>query len=106
MFVTADSVAMVADAVTTGKPVGMVPIAKSGLGRVGSALMDRLRPGKRLYPRDLRFFWAALDEPAMAGRWTAPKASSPPDYAALVAERVRRLLEQPPPATNARDSGR
>ena len=26
------------------------------------SVMDRLRPGRRLYPRDLRFFWAALKE--------------------------------------------
>ena len=32
IYVTADSVAMVADAVNTGKPVGIVPIAKSALG--------------------------------------------------------------------------
>jgi hypothetical protein len=56
------------------------------------AVMDRLRPGKRLYPRDLRFFWRALDEAGLGGTLQAPKASSPPDYAALVAERVRRLL--------------
>ena len=57
IFVTADSVAMVADAVTTGKPVGLVPIAKSRLGKLVMAIMDRLRPAQRLYPRDLRFFW-------------------------------------------------
>src|SRR5207302_4835207 len=61
IFVTADSVAMVADAVTTGKPVGVIPIAKSRLGEVVMRAMDRLRPGRRLYPRDLRFFWAALE---------------------------------------------
>jgi mitochondrial fission protein ELM1 len=107
IFVTADSVAMVADAVTTGKPVGLVAIAKSGLGRFMMALMDRLRPGKRLFPRDLRFFWAALEEHGFAGTIDAPKASGPPDYAKMVAEKVRQLLAQPdPPATCNRDSGR
>jgi hypothetical protein len=107
IFVTADSVAMTADAVTTGKPVGLVPIAKSGLGKLVMNVMDRLRPGQRLYPRDLRFFWAALRQEGFGGTLDAPKASNPPDYAALVAERVRRLLAQPaPPATNGRDSGR
>lgn len=107
IFVTADSVAMVADAVSTGKPVGIIPIAKSPLGQLATAGMDRLRPGKRLYPRDLRFFWAALAQADFGGTLEAPKASNPPDYAAIVAERVRRLLEQPwPPATAARDSGR
>ena len=107
IFVTADSVAMTADAVTTGKPVGLIPIAKSGLGRNVMGVMDRLRPGKRLRPRDLRFFWAALSDDRFGGTLEEPKASTPPDYAALVAERVRQLLERPvPPATNGRDSGR
>jgi hypothetical protein len=92
IFVTADSVAMTADAVMTGKPVGLVPIAKSSLGRQVMDVMDRLRPGQRLRPRDLRFFWAALREEGFGGTLEKPKASSPPDYAELVAERVRRLL--------------
>jgi mitochondrial fission protein ELM1 len=107
IFVTADSVAMVADAVTTGKPVGLVPIARSGLGRLAMGVMDRIRPGKRLFPRDLRFFWAALEEHGFAGTIDAPTASRPPDYAKLVAERVRQLLAQPgPPATGNRDNDR
>jgi len=93
IFVTADSVAMVADAVTTGKAVGLISIAKSGFGAVAMAVMDRLRPGKRLYPRDLRFFWAALRQEGFGGTLEEPRASSPPDYSAEVAQRVRRLLE-------------
>jgi mitochondrial fission protein ELM1 len=92
IFVTSDSVAMVADAAVTGKPVGLVPIAKSGLGRLVMGVMDRLRPGKRLRPRDLRFFWAALKVEGFGGTLEEPRASNPPDYAELVAERVRRLL--------------
>jgi mitochondrial fission protein ELM1 len=107
IFVTADSVAMVADAVTTGKPVGLIPIAKSPLGRLTMGLMDRLRSGQRLYPRDLRFFWAALKDHGFGGTFEAPKASSPPDYAVIVAERVRQLLKQPrQPATAAHDIAR
>jgi uncharacterized protein len=106
IFVTADSVAMVADAVTTGKPVGLVPIAKTRLGKVVMAVMDKLRPRQRLYPRDLRFFWAALEREHFGGSLEAPKASNPPDYAEIVAERVRRLLESPRPATVGRDNAR
>jgi mitochondrial fission protein ELM1 len=107
IFVTADSVAMVADAVMTAKPVGIVPIAKSRLGRALMAVTDRLCPGRRLPPRDLRFFWASLEEHEFGGTLEAPRAARPPDYTELIAERVRRLLEQPPPpATGARDSGR
>ena len=107
IYVTADSVAMVADAVMTGKPVGIVPIEKSAFGKIATGLMDRLRPGKRLFPRDLRFFWAALDECGFGGTISAPRASNPPDYASIVAERVRQLLEQRPLlAKGDRDNGR
>jgi mitochondrial fission protein ELM1 len=107
IFVTADSVAMVADAVTTGKPVGIVPIDKSALGRIVMGLGDRTRPGKRLFPRDLRFFWAALEREGFGGTLEQPHASKPPDYTAIVAERVKRLLgPTAPPATGDRDSDR
>jgi mitochondrial fission protein ELM1 len=106
IFVTADSVAMVADGVTTGKPVGIVPITRSRFGAAAMSIMDRLHPGQRLYPRDLRFFWAALREHGFAGTLEEPRSSNPPDYAAMVAARVRQLLVQPPPATGDRDSAR
>jgi mitochondrial fission protein ELM1 len=107
IFVTADSVAMVADAVMTGRPVGIVPIEKSALGGIATAIGDRIRPGKRLFPRDLRFFWAALEREGYGGTLDAPHASNPPDYTEIVAERVRQLLARTaPPATNDRDSVR
>ena len=107
IFVTADSVAMVADAVTTGKPVGIVPIEKSAFGRSMMTLNDRLRPGKRLFPRDLRFFWSTLEEQGFGGTVDSPRASNPPDFALVVADRVRRLLGRPLPlATNGRGSDR
>lgn len=106
IFVTADSVAMVADAVTTGKPVGLIPIAKSRLGNAVMAVTDRLRQGQRLYPRDLRFFWDALAREGFGGTVDAPRASNPPDYAKIVAERVRRLLESPRQATAGPDTER
>lgn len=107
IFVTADSVAMVADSVMTGKPVAIVPIEQSALGRVATALNDALRSGRRLFPRDLRFFWAALEKHAFGGTVDAPRASNPPDYSAMIADRVRRLLAQPaPPATGGPDNDR
>jgi uncharacterized protein len=107
IYVTADSVAMVADAVNTRKPMGLVPIAKSALGRAVMAVTDRVRPGKRLYPRDLRFFWASLKEHGFAGTIHAPRASDPPDFTAEIASRIRRLLGLPPgQAKDARDSAR
>lgn len=107
IHVTADSVAMVADAVNTRKPVGIVPIAKSPLGRIVMAAADRVRPGKRLHPRDLRFFWASLEEHGFGGTVEVPLASDPPDFTADIAARVRRLLGlSPQPARAGRDSGR
>ena len=94
IYVTADSVAMIADAVMTRKPVGIVPIAKSPLGHAVMAIADRLRPGRRLYPRDLRFFWASLREHGFGGSVGEPRASDPPDYTAEIAERVRPLLKR------------
>ena len=107
IYVTADSVAMVADAVMTGKPVGIIPISSSSLGKSVMATMDRIRPGKRLFPRDLRFFWASLAEHGFGGTLDEPRASDPPDFTAMIADRVRRLLEQPlGPAKAGRESDR
>ena len=58
--VSADSVSMVSDAIWTGKPLALVPITKSAAGRLYFTLMGRLRPGRPVYPQDLRFFWKAL----------------------------------------------
>jgi hypothetical protein len=107
IYVTADSVAMVADAVLTRKPVGILPIAKSRLGAMVMAAADRLRPGRRLFPRDLRFFWASLEEHGFGGTLDNPRASNPPDFTAETAGLVRRLFElAPEPARAARDSAR
>jgi hypothetical protein len=107
LFVTADSVAMIADAVNTRKPVGIVPIAMSALGHAAMAITDYVRPGKRLRPRDLRFFWESLRAHGFGGTIEAPQASDPPDFTAQIAERVRRLLKLPPkPAKTDPDSAR
>ncbi|HEX3424278.1 MAG TPA: ELM1/GtrOC1 family putative glycosyltransferase [Sphingomicrobium sp.] len=107
IYVTADSVAMVADAVLTGKPVAIVPIAKSAAGRVVMAAADRLRPGKRLFPRDLRFFWKSLEEHGFGGTIENPRASEPPDFTLEIAKMVRRLLQLPPePARTGPDTAR
>jgi hypothetical protein len=93
IFVTADSVAMVSDAILTAKPVGLLPIRPSLLGRAYMRLADRLRPGKRVFPRDLRFFWAALDADGLVGTLEQPCGGPVPDLAAMIADRVRGLLQ-------------
>ena len=90
--VTADSVAMVSDAIWTGKPVALVPVAKSGLGRVAFGLMDRLRPGRRLYPQDLRFFWQALAEAGVTDRLAKPRTSTDEEMQTLL-ERAGAVLK-------------
>lgn len=101
IFVTADSVAMVADGVMTGKPVGIVPIAKSRLGKLVMGLCDIIRPDKRVRPRDLRFFWDSLRQHGYGGTVDEPRASEPPDLTGHIAVRVRRLLELPPAQAKA-----
>lgn len=94
ILVTADSVAMVSDAILAGKPVGLLPIRPTVLGRAYMGLADRLWPGKRIFPRDLRHFWAALDKSALVGTLEQPRGGQVPDLAAMVAERVRNLLRK------------
>ncbi len=107
IYATADSVAMVAGAVLTQRPVGIIPIAKSLLGRCVMAAADRFRPGKRLFPHDLRFFWASLKEHGFGGTLDDPRASNPPDFTEEIAKKVKRLLQlSPGPARAAPDSVR
>jgi uncharacterized protein len=60
--VTADSVAMLSDAMWSSKPIGLVPVAKTALGRFVMSATDRIQPGKPLHPQDLRMFWHGLRE--------------------------------------------
>jgi mitochondrial fission protein ELM1 len=94
IFVTADSVSMISEAVATGKPVGLVPIRRSWYGRSVMALMDRFRPGRRVYPRDLRFFWRELEREG-AGTIEHPRSGMARDPTAAVVQRVRLLLAAP-----------
>ena len=65
--VTADSVAMVSDAISTGKPVELVAVQPTGTGWAVMALMDRVRPLERTPPRDLRAFWRTLEDRGLVG---------------------------------------
>jgi mitochondrial fission protein ELM1 len=93
IFVTADSVAMISEAVATGKPVGLVTIRPTLGGRFYTSLMDRVRPGQRVYPRDLRFFWQGLHDLHLVGTVEQPAQGAVPDVMAAVVERVRRLID-------------
>ena len=129
--VTADSAAMISDAIAAGKPVGLVPVHPAGpvgawlilaraarrgaasadagvsplariAGRFWSALVRRGIVG---WPRDLWFFWREVEERGLAGTADQPaRGVPPPPIAETAAERVRRLLEPPPAARAGRDA--
>lgn len=68
IFVTADSVSMLSEAVQTGKPVGLVPISLSPKGQrlIGE---DGSRPSGR---RDLRRIWQSLTDQGLVGTVRQP----------------------------------
>lgn len=71
--VTADSVSMISDAIWTGKPLALVPIAMSPLGQKIFDLHDRFYPNRHAYPQDLRFFWQELATMGIGERLAIPK---------------------------------
>ena len=90
IFVTADSVSMLSEAVQTGKPVGMVPITLSPKGKrlIGE---QGERPSGR---RDLRRIWQSLREQQLVGTIDRPIAGESHLSAARQAvDAVRRLME-------------
>ena len=89
--VTADSVSMISDAIWTGKPMALIPIAKSSLGRVAFRLADLLAPGRQLYPQDLRFFWRALADLGVTERPSKARTSAQ-DQMNKVLERTRPIV--------------
>lgn len=92
LFVTGDSVAMVSEALATGKPVGIVPVRATLAGKAWMSLLDWLRPGAAVYPRDLRRFWAELGRKGLAGTVEQPRAGTVPDVLGETALRVRAIL--------------
>jgi mitochondrial fission protein ELM1 len=91
IFVTADSVSMLSEAILTGKPVGMIRVRKSGRGWVSYWLADHgLKP--QPYP-NLPNFWRVLDDHALVGTVDAPRASAVNDTTAIAVGAVRRLLD-------------
>ena len=92
IFVTADSISMVSDAIWTGKPVALLPVIKSARGKLAMALNDAIRPGRRLYPQDLRYFWRALEKVGVSERLAIPRTSTKA-MMDMVLKRVRLVVE-------------
>lgn len=92
IFVTADSVSMLSEAIATGKPVGMIParLTEAGLRGLGEArrkMFDFRSP-----KRDPRSFWAELEEMKLVGTVEDPRSSTVEDPVAIAARAVRALL--------------
>jgi mitochondrial fission protein ELM1 len=90
--VTADSVSMVSDAIWTGKPVGLVGIKNSLIGKVVSFASDHLRSGKHLYPHDLRLFWRALRDIGISTHPAIARISSG-NVSRMIVDRARMILK-------------
>lgn len=92
IFVTAESLSMVSDAIWTGKPVALVPVTRSISGKLAFALNDALRPGRRLYPQDLRYFWRALKTVGVSDQLAKPRTSTN-GVMKMILKRVRPILK-------------
>lgn len=105
IFITADSVAMISEALRTGKPVGLVPVRATRWGKLRLAQHDLRSPDRPIAPRDLRYFWAALQQGGLVGTVEAPAHGEDPDVNRTAVALVRRLLApQDRPAIDGRDN--
>jgi hypothetical protein len=94
IWVTADSVSMVSDAIWTGKPLALVPVVNSPTGRAYMAIMDRLRPRRPVHPQDLRYFWRALARIGVGTKLGRPKT--------MANDELRRVIGRIQPLLNRR----
>jgi hypothetical protein len=85
IFVTGDSIAMLSEAVLSGKPVGVIPIE---LSEEGQRVLGRDPSGNR----DLRRFWASLRDRGLVGSIEKPMSGQLADPAATAADAVKALL--------------
>ncbi|MFL5238679.1 MAG: ELM1/GtrOC1 family putative glycosyltransferase [Rhizomicrobium sp.] len=90
--VTADSVAMVSDAIWTGKPVALVRIAMSRLGRTVLGIMDRVRASRPVHPQDLRFFWRELAAIGVTDRLSSPRGRTQ-EQVSRIRHRIEAVLD-------------
>lgn len=90
IYVSADSVSMLSEAVFTGKPVGMVPIELSRRGRWHYRLSEAGLLGPPF--RNLRKVWERLRRDNLIGSVDAPVAGIVADPVEIAVAAVRRLL--------------
>ena len=90
LFPTADSISMISESIVTGKPVGIIPVEMSWIGRF--ALGRKVN--ERSAGRDLRRFWNYVLEQKLAGPLEHPLASNAPNPVIEAAHEVRDLVER------------
>jgi mitochondrial fission protein ELM1 len=90
IYVTADSVSMISDAVATQKPVGLALPEKSATGRLLYALSGLFG---RVPVRDVQSFWQAVQAQKLAGTVARPVAEkAEADSLGLAVAAIRKLL--------------
>jgi mitochondrial fission protein ELM1 len=96
VYVTADSVSMLSEAILSGKPVGMIPIRRSFRGVLAWWLYERPL-GRTPYP-DFANFWKLLRRRNLIGTVDLPIASQVRDTVESAADAVREILAGGPGA--------
>jgi mitochondrial fission protein ELM1 len=101
IFVTGDSMAMITEAILSGAPVGIVPLALTSSGRhkLGN---QPAADGSRSRRRDLRRFWTGLWKSGLAGTLDEPKRGAKQIPSKQAADAVRRLLDPAAPKPHER----
>ncbi len=93
LFITADSVSMLSEAIQTGKPVAMVPISLSPTGEKVLGGENEEVHGWGYGRRDLRRIWKQLLDDGLVGTIEAPRVGSVDrDSAEIGAAAVRELM--------------
>ena len=90
IYVTADSVSMLSEAILTGKPVGMIPIMRSLRGRLSLLLWER--PMGRVTLPNFVNFWNLLRGRHLIGTVDLPVSSHVCDTVDRAADAVRSLM--------------
>jgi mitochondrial fission protein ELM1 len=90
LYVTADSVSMISEAALTGKPVGLIPIRRSAVGKLSHWLWEA--PFSRRTLPNFRNFWDLLQREKLVGTVELPVASKVCDTVERAAAAVRSLL--------------
>jgi mitochondrial fission protein ELM1 len=90
IYVTADSVSMISEAILSGKPTGLIPIKRSLRGLITYWTWERPFGG-RTFP-DFENFWRLLKRSGLAGTVELPVASQVCDTVGRAVDAVRSLF--------------